>query len=391
MTTGAPRKSDDLLVLGGGIIGLAIAREAALAGFRTTLADSGEPGAEASSAAAGLLSPQLEADRPGPWLTLGLLSRDLYPAFAAAVREASGLDPGLALDGVLVVAPRSGAAADLEAQHRAQRALGLPIERMGGPGLRQLEPGLREGIRDGLLLPRDGSVDNAVLVRGLRIAAERAGVRVLARTRARRVLIARGAVTGAETDAGRLRAPSVVIAAGAWSSQIDTGGLPPVPTEPVRGQMIALRAAPGLLRRPVDAGACYLVPRADGRILVGSTMERVGFDRSTTPEALAALRAAAVAVVPALEEAETDAAWAGLRPATPDGLPAIGPGNARGLVYATGHLRNGILLAPLTARVVVRMLRGLEPGMDLAAVSPRRFAGAPPASIAPPPEPRRAD
>jgi glycine oxidase len=392
-TAGMPRGNgvDDLLVAGGGIIGLAIAREAARAGLRVTLADAGEPGGEASSAAAGLLSPRLESGGAGPWLDLGLRSRDLYPDFAAAVSSESGLDPGLALDGVLEVARGPEEDATLAARREAQRALAPPAEPLAGAALRLLEPALADDVSAALLLPGDGAVDNAILVRGLAIAARRAGARILPRTRVLHIRLAGGAVAGAQTEAGPLRAGAAVIAAGAWSSRIGTGNLPPVPTHPVRGQIVALRAAPGLLKRPLHAADCYLVPRADGRVLVGSTMELAGFDRSTTPRALAALHAAAAALVPALARAPVDSAWAGLRPATADGLPAIGPGWARGLYYATGHLRNGILLAPLTARAVVRMVQGSDPGIDLGAVSPRRYSGARRASTAPPPERPRED
>jgi glycine oxidase len=384
-------RADDVVIVGGGIIGLAIARAAARAGMRTSVLEMAEPGAAASAAAAGLLSPQLEAERPGPWLDLGLRSRDLYPEFAGAVRDESGIDPGLARRGILVLEPGPEEAGRLEARLAAQRALGLPAETVRGEALRRLEPALTTRVSGALLLPADGWIDAALLVRGLRVAAGRAGARLRFGARVTGLRRRGDAVTGVLTDAGPVAAGAVVIAAGAWSSQIAAAGLPPVPVHPVRGQIVCRRLEPGALGHALYSEECYLVPRGDGRVLAGSTMERVGFDARTTPEAVAALRSAAIELVPALGRARGEEAWAGLRPATGDGLPAIGPGGARGLFYATGHLRNGILLAPVTARIVTRLLLGEDPGCDLAPFSPRRFGGAPRAGPASrPPEPPRA-
>jgi glycine oxidase len=385
------RRVDDVVVVGGGIIGLAIARQAARAGMRTTVLEMAGPGGAASTAAAGLLSPQLEADHPGPWLELGLRSRDLYPEFAGAVRDESGIDPEFVRRGILVVARAPEEVGRLQARLAAQRALGLPAERVRRDALRRLEPALAPRLVEGMLLPADGWIDTTLLLRGLRVAAARAGARIRSGARVTGVRRRGGAVTGVVTEAGPVAAGAVVIAAGAWSSQVAAAGLPPVPVHPVRGQIVCFRAGPGLLGHAVYAGGSYLVPRGDGRVLAGSTMERVGFDARTTPEAVAALRAAAVDLVPALGRARGEKAWAGLRPATADGLPAIGPGGARGLFYATGHLRNGILLAPVTAGIVTRLLLGEDPGCDLAAISPLRFGGAARAwGGSRPPEPPRA-
>ncbi len=366
------RPIDDVLVVGGGIIGLAIAREAARAGLRVRLLEKGEIGREASSAAAGLLGPQLGAERPDPLLSLCLASRDLYPAFAREVADESGLDPALLDPGTLVVATGGGEAETLDRQCAFQRSIGLSAERVRGGELRRLEPSLSEDWVEGLYLPRDRSVDNVLLVQGLERAAERRGARLRRGARVDRLLVQDGRVVGVQAGPERLGAGAVVIAAGAWSGEIAGDGLAPVPSAPVRGQIVCLgpAAVPG---RPLHAGDFYLVPRRDGRVLAGSTMERAGFDRRVTAAAIATLTAAAIALVPALRDAPFHSAWAGLRPATGDDLPAIGRGAAPGLLYACGHLRQGVLLAPVTAVVILRLLQGEDPGFDLAAFDPRRF------------------
>jgi len=373
---------DDLLVVGGGIIGLSIAREAARAGLRVRLFDKGEIGREASVAAAGLLGPQIGVDRPEPLLPLCLASRDLYPDFAREVRDESGIDPGLLERGTLVVARNRGEADDLDRQGEFQRSIGLPVERVRGEDVRRLESSLSEECTEGLYLPRDLSVDPVPLVRGLERAVERRGVRLVRGTRVDSLLLEGGRAVGVRVGPDRVKSGAVVIAAGAWSGEIAGDGLAPVPSAPVRGQMICLgpATAPG---RPVYADDVYLVPRSDGRVLAGSTMERVGYDRRVTATGIATLTAAAVALVPALGDATFHSAWAGLRPASGDDWPALGRAAAPGLLYACGHLRQGILLAPITAVVTVRLLRGEDPGFDLTAFDPGRFRRGAQADAAP--------
>src|SRR2546422_2185647 len=253
---------DDVLVGGGGIIGLAIAREAARAGMRVRLLEKGEIGREASAAAAGLLGPQLGADHADPLLALGLASRDLYPAFAREVEEESGIDPALLDQGTLVVARGGGEAEALDRQCTFQRSMGLPAERIRGEAVRHLEPSLSEECSEGLYLPRDRSVDSTLLVLGLERAAERRGARLQRGARVDRLVVESGRVVGVQAGSDRLRAGTVVIAAGAWSEEIAGDGLPPLPSAPVRGQIVCLgpAAAP---RRPLYSHDFYLVPRRD--------------------------------------------------------------------------------------------------------------------------------
>jgi glycine oxidase len=323
----------------------------------------------------------MEAREPGPILALSLRSRALYPEWAAALRDESGIDIDLRRDGALVLAKDAAAARHLDAAFRFQRDAGLPVERLDAAAARRAEPALAPAIEAGLFLPEEASLDPALLTRALAAAAERAGARVVTGCAVASVATASGRVEGVvAADGTQHAAARVVIAAGAWSDQIAAPGVTPPPAEPVRGQIVCFEA-PGIVRAIVEADDVYLVPRSDGRLLAGSTMERVGFDRRVTAGAMAHLSSGAVALLPALARAPFHRAWAGLRPAAPDGLPVIGPASIEGLLYACGHFRNGIVLAPLTARLVVGMLRGESAGamgFDAAPFSPRRFeAGGP--------------
>jgi glycine oxidase len=362
----------DVIVVGGGIIGLAVARETARAGLRTCLFEKSEPGGEASTAAAGMLGAQIDAEPGDPLLSICLASRDLYPAFAGQIEEESGIDPRLMDHGTIEIARDEDEMSRLLARHAAQKEMGLPVEPLDRRDLLRLEPALDGRLAGGLFLPADRSIDNVLLVRGLEIAAEKGGARLRAGLSVDRLIVEEGRVAGVEASGERVRSGAVVVAAGAWTGDLSGDGVPPLPSHPVRGQMVALAArAPGHI---ICGDGRYLVPRSDGRVLVGSTMERVGFDRRVTAEVVESLVLAAAVLVPRLRGAPVLATWAGLRPACADGLPAIGAGPVAGLYYACGHLRNGILLAPITARLMLGLLRGEPPDPILAPFDPRRFA-----------------
>lgn len=369
-------RSADVLVVGGGVIGLAIARETARAGASVTLLERAAIGGEASGASAGMLAAQLEAHEAGPLLALSLRSRALYPDWAAALRDETGIDIDLRSDGAYVVAKDAAAARRIDAAFRFQRDAGLPVERLDAVALRRAEPAVAPTIAGGIFLPEEGSLDPVLLCRALASASERAGARVVTGCAVTSLVVEAGRVTGVvDTDGTRHAARQVVVAAGAWSGTIAAPGFAPPPAEPVKGQIVCFEA-PGSVRSIVESDEVYLVPRGDGRLLAGSTMERVGFDRRVTAGALATLSAAAVALVPALAKAPFHRAWAGLRPAAPDGLPVIGPAALDGLLYACGHFRNGIVLAPITAHLVDGMLRGKPDtalDFDPAPFSARRF------------------
>lgn len=365
--------SADVLVIGAGLIGCAVAREAARAGLRTVVLERGAPGAEASSAAAGMLSPLAEARAPGPFTDALLRAREMYPAFAAALREETGLDAGYSDAGTLYLSLREADDAELEHRWGWQSAAGLRVERLTTREARELEPGIAPAVRWALRFPGDHQVDNRVLSRMAWMAAAAAGATFRTGCDAAALTHGGGRATGVRLTTGEhLRAGVVVLAGGSWSATL--GGLPrPLPVEPVQGQLLALESVPPLFRHVVDSPRCYLVPRADGRVLAGATVERVGFRKSVTPRGLGYLIDGAVEIAPSLADAPLVECWSGLRPGTPDGMPIIGPDpEVGGLLYATGHFRNGILLAPLTAALIAGLLRGeAVSGLDL--FDARRF------------------
>lgn len=364
----------DAVVIGGGVIGCAIARRAARGGLSVVVLERGACGAEASHAAAGMLSPLAEADRPGPFLDLLLAARSLYAAFAAAMRDETGADIGYSDAGTLFLSLRDEDDAELEHRWAWQRAAGLCVQRLTADETRALEPAVSPAVRFALRFPGDHQVDNRRLGPALATAAERAGAEIRLGAEAVALLRDGDRVTGvALADGTRIHAGAVVIAGGSWAGQI--GGLPrPLPVEPVHGQLLAMETAPPLFRHVVDSPRCYLVPRADGRVIAGATSERVGYRKTVTPWGIRRLLDGAVEIAPALDHVPLVETWSGLRPGTPDGLPILGRDpDVPNLLYATGHFRNGILLTPLTGEAIGAMLLGNEPAWDLDAYGIERF------------------
>jgi glycine oxidase len=350
----------DVVIVGGGVIGCAIARRAARDGLSVVVIERGTPGMEASWAAAGMLSPLAEAEGPGPFLNLLLAAREMYPPYAAALREETGVDVSYADAGTLFVALREEDEAEMRARWSWQSAAGLAVERMTAAEAREAEPALAKTVRMALRFAGDHQVDNRALGAALWSAAARAGAELRLGLHAVRLLREGGRAAGVEcADGERVTAGAVVLAGGAWAGRMQ--GLPrPLPVEPVHGQLLALEAVPPLFRHVVDSPRCYLVPRAAGRVIAGATVERTGDRKAVTPWGLRRLIDGAVEIAPALEHAPLAEAWSGLRPGTPDGFPILGPDpDVPNLVYATGHFRNGILLAPLTGeRIGALLARG---------------------------------
>jgi glycine oxidase len=360
-----PPGQPDALVIGGGVIGLAIAWRAAQRGLRVTVADPA-PAAGATHAAAGMLTPVAEAAYAERELFgLGRASLDRYPAFTAELTGLTGLRTGFAPTGTLQVAYDGDDLAMLVEQHRLQESFGRAATRLSARECRAAEPMLNPVVRGGLLAAGDGSVDPRLLATALLAAAEQAGVR-LVRQRAAELIITAGTAAGAVlADGSAVRARWVVLAAG-WQSAV-LGGLPPgtaPPVRPVKGQILRLRARPGadpaLLTRTVRGlvrgSSVYLVPRADGEIVVGATQEELGTDTTVTAGGVWELLRDARLLVPGITELELAEAMAGLRPGTPDNAPVLGPAALPGLVLATGHFRGGVLLAPVTAEVIAEYL-----------------------------------
>ncbi|HEX2314771.1 MAG TPA: glycine oxidase ThiO [Thermomonospora sp.] len=359
MTT--PQGPCDVLVIGAGVIGLATAWRTAARGLRVTVVDP-DPAGGASRVAAGMLTPVSELTYgEEPLLRLGIASRDRYAAFAAELEESSGHETGYRRDGILEVAFDADDLAFLDDLRRFQESLGVATEALTGRECRRLEPMLAPSVRGGLLAPEDGSVDPRRLAPALLAACEKAGVR-LVRDRAAALVVERDTATGVRlADGGELRAAKVLLAAGAWSNDLD--GLPEgvVPeVRPVKGQVVRLRTRTPFLGRctrgVVRGSSIYLVPRADGEIVVGATQEEMGFDTTVTAGGLWQLLRDARDLLPGITELEFAEVSAGLRPGSPDNAPVLGASALPGLFLATGHFRNGVLLTPVTADVMAEIL-----------------------------------
>lgn len=363
----------DVVVIGAGVQGSSVALRLAQAGRSVVVLERAVPGAEASSAAGGILSPGVEAVEPGPFYALCRASLARYRGFVDDVEGLSGMAVGLRWPGTLEVALDDDHAKILAG--RAEKLLrhGLPVEVLDDAAARRLEPALSPETRGALFFPDEGSVDPRLLARAAYVAAARAGASFLT-GQVRRIVVEGGRAAAVEHESGRIEAGAVVLAAGSWSLQVEGHGLPPGSVRPVRGQIALLDTRPPLLSRVVFSGHGYVVPRADGRVLCGSTMEEVGFEKAVTAAGLRHVLDVAMGISPALGRAPVVETWSNFRPASPDGEPILGPGTVPGLHYATGHTRNGILLAPVTADAVSAAVLGRPPPVDLAPFSPARLA-----------------
>lgn len=345
----------DVVIVGGGIIGLTIARALVLRGVRDVcLVERGNLGTEASWAAAGMLVPQAEADAPDEFFNLCCQSRDLYPAFAAALREETGVDVELDTTGTLYLALTEHDQEEIEKRYEWQTRAGLSVERLSGADARKLEPCISEATCGALRFPKDIQVENRRLLAALASSVKNLGVTLATQTNVHSLSLDGNRVTGVQTARSAISCSSVVIAAGSWSSFIKTSPHVPVPTvEPVRGQMVCLEAKPQLTRHVIYSPRGYIVPRQDGRLLTGSTSEHAGFAKCVTAGGIATILRNALEISPAIADRPVVDTWAGLRPRASEGLPVVGPcGEIDGLFYATGHYRNGILLAPLTGELI---------------------------------------
>jgi glycine oxidase len=388
----ASDEAADVVILGGGVIGLSIARSLARRGVRrVTLIERASPGAEASSAAGGMLAAQAEADRADAFLELACASRDLYPSFALELKEETGVDIELERTGTLYLGFTEEDEAEMSRRYHWQASAGLTVQKLTPQEARLMEPCVSPGVRSALLFPLDAQVENRRLLAALVASVEKYGVRLMTSTEALNVNIERGEVRSVETSRGTVSAPFIIIAGGAWSSLISVnrgaGGrssnqtssrmsseLPSLRIEPVRGQMLCFDARQRLARHVLYSPRGYLVPRMDGRLLAGSTTEQAGFDKRVTGAGVHAIMTHALEIAPSVGELALMDSWSGLRPRAEDDLPVMGTcSSVRGLVYATGHYRNGILLAPITGEMIAETVtRGVVPPL-LRAFTPDRF------------------
>jgi glycine oxidase len=383
--------SGDVLVIGGGVIGLSLAWRARERGMSVTVLERDTLGSGTSRVAAGMLAPVAEAEFGEAGrrvLELGRRSAELWPSFAEQLRAASGVDVGLLRTGTLMLARDEDEARELERQVAFREGLGLTTSRLRGSEAREREPALAPSTRLALEAPDDHSVDPRAVLAALRAACESSGVQLREHALVERVEADAGHVAGVTLAGGEsLAAAQVVLAAGAWSAQItgaELDGARPgatVPVRPVRGQLLRLRdpAGPGLLSRVIRFEGGYIVPRADGRYVLGATVEERGFDVEPDVGGVYELLREAHEIVPGISELKIEELCVGLRPGMPDNAPAIGAGSLQGLMLATGHHRNGILLAPLTAQLGAKLLCGEQIDASeqalLDACDPRRFAG----------------
>ena len=364
----------DVIVVGGGLIGLSIAFELAQRGATVRLYDRAEPGHGASWAGAGMLAPYAEHIDDEAMLEFCCASLERYPAFIQRISEAGGVHVDVSLDGIIEAAFDAQQLGAFEAFARELTGRGVACEMLDRRASLIAEPALGKHVAGALLVAGQGYVDNRRLGRALLAAVQARGVLVHAPVRDVVIECDERRVRGVRCELGFAAASVVINAAGAWAATVP--GLPESarpPVKPVKGQMLALAAPAGFLRRATWVPGAYLVPRSDGRLLVGATVEDAGFDERVTAGAIHALLHAALAAAPALGAFTVTETWAGLRPGSPDGRPFIGPTGIDGLILATGHYRNGILLAPETADLIASFVESGD-AAPLRAFSPLRMA-----------------
>jgi glycine oxidase len=368
-------KQFDVAIAGGGVIGGAIALELARAGLRVGLFDRQQPGQEASWASAGILSPAPESPGMIAMVPLGKASLSLYPDFVARVEEISGQSTGFRPKGTLEALFSQDTRKELSTIIALHHGLGLQAEPLRAEDARELEPALSEEVEAAVLRLNEASIDNRALTNALLEAAQRSGAEIFPNSGAKATWCEQNRCAGLQLQNEKVEAKWTIVAAGCFSETIE-GVAKYAPVRPAKGQMVALRADDVEIQRVLWSDKIYLVPRNDGRILAGATVEHVGFDKSTTAGGIQKILAAAIELAPDLANARIDETWAGLRPDTPDHLPILGPTDVDGLLIATGHFRSGILLAPITARLIREWITEQHVSVDWSRFSPLRFQSA---------------
>jgi glycine oxidase len=370
-------ESVDVAIIGGGVIGLAIARSLALRGVRDVLLiERSGLGAESSSAAAGMLAPQAEANRDHEFFRLTCRSRDMYPGFAAALLEETGIDIELETTGTLYLAFTDPDSQELEKRFEWQSRAGLPLQKLTATEVRLLEPSISDDVRLALKFPFDTQVENRRLISALASSNVALGVRLEIGTEVTGLRIQQNKLTGLETSRGFIPADSAVIAGGAWSSLLDNSDktLPNLRIKPVRGQMLCFAANPPIVQHVIYSPRGYVVPRRDGRLLAGSTTEQAGFEKRVTASGVQSILSASLEISAQIGGLPLIDSWAGLRPRAADTLPVLGPcAEIAGVFYATGHYRNGILLAPITGELIAGAIVDKTFPAELNIFSPDRF------------------
>lgn len=374
-TSTTSRKKCDVAIAGGGVIGGAIGFELARSGLHVCVFDRQKPGQEASWASAGIISPAPE--NPGMIATVELAKRSaaLYPEFVALVEGISGQSTGYRQKGTLEAIFSRDAKAELSTIIALHHGLGLKAEALRGEDARELEPALGEELEAAVLRPEEASIDNRLLTAAVFDAAERSGAEIFPGSPVKGIWRDGARCRGMLLENEKVEAQWTVIAAGCFSGMIE-GISAYAPVKPAKGQMIALRTDHLNIERVLWSEKVYLVPRNDGRILAGATLEYVGFDKRVTAGGIEKILAAAIELAPGLRDARVEDTWAGLRPDSADHLPILGPTDLEGLLMATGHFRSGILLTPVTARLLSEWITEQKVSVDWERFSPLRFQSA---------------
>jgi len=368
-------KKLDVAVAGGGLIGGAIALELAQAGLRVGVFDQGQPGCEASWAGAGILSPAPESPGTIPLVPLGKASMALYPEFVAAVEELSGQSVGFRPKGTIDALFARDAARELSTLIALHHGLGLKAEPLRAEDARELEPALSADVEAAALRPDEASVDNRALTQAVMQAARKSGVEIFPGHAVKAIWREGASCAGLALQGEKVSAKWTIVAAGCFSSSIE-GVKPYAPVRPAKGQMMALRSDALEIEHVLWSEKIYLVPRNDRRILAGATVEYLGFNKDVTAGGVQKILSAAIELAPELANAKVEETWAGLRPDSPDHLPILGPTDLEGLLIATGHFRSGILLTPITARLVREWVTQQRVSVDWERFSPLRFVPA---------------
>jgi glycine oxidase len=356
----------DVIVIGGGVVGLSIARE--MADHKSVLLlDRGATGQGTSRAAAGMLSPLSEADDQGPFFQLCRTSLAMYDRFIEELQKESGIDTAYSTEGLLALASSDDSAATLCRRYEWQQQAGFRVDLLSARDVRQMEPLVTVPIVNALFMPGERSVAPRRLVDAVRESCLQRGVEI--RTGIHIDAISPNTIHSAHMT---MEASSIIVASGVWSARV--GGLqPPIPVSPRKGQILSLGMPTGAFRRMIRWGDSYFVPRSTGELVVGATNEDVGFDLAVTPAGLGRLLADAQTISSVVGSYPILETWTGLRPATPDDLPILGASAVPGVYYATGHYRNGVLLAPITAAIMADVVEGRGPRVNIKPYSPSRF------------------
>lgn len=368
----------EVLIIGGGVIGLALACELRRKGIEkiTILEKNQVCGMEASNAAAGMLAPQAETDKIDEFFNFCCESRDLYPNFAAELFDETGVDIELDRNGTLYAAFTEHDSAEIRKRFEWQKKAGLNIELLSAEETRKAEPFVSPDVREALYFPNDWQVENRKLIKALRQFAGLNQIKIVENVEVENLLTKNQKIIGAKTENEKFLAEKVILTTGAWTSLIKVGENAPifVDVKPIRGQMLSFQTAKRLFTKVIYSPRGYIVPRFDGRILVGATVEDVGFDKSITEGNIDFLRENALEIAPNLANLKIIESWSGLRPFAADGLPILGDfPEIENLFVATAHFRNGILLAPLTAKILTNKVAENSDSEYLEVFNPKRF------------------